>query len=166
VFAPIKPIKRPEGDLSGQGYDLKPLGRTGDPSPDGFWRSRAPQFIRDGFRDEHFGVKAGQSFDVADKDEIVQRGSIGNDDAQHGSQAEPKVSLAVLLQILPGVFQPDLVLFQESIQFVARFKPQETPELGSGKLALAVSLEGNGFECGTREILVAGSRQSSGELVG
>lgn len=60
VFAPTKPIEQPEGWLSGQRHDLKPLRRIGDPSPDRLRRIRLLEFIRDGFRDEHFGVKAGQ----------------------------------------------------------------------------------------------------------
>jgi len=80
-------------------------------------------------------------------------------------EAEPAVSFAIPLQILPGVLQPDLMLLQEAVKFVARFKAQKAAQLSGSELALAVSFESNGFESGAGEIL-AGSSQGNGKLVG
>lgn len=81
-----------------------------------------------------------------------------------GSETESAVSLPILFQILPAVVQPDLVLLQEPVQFIACFKTQEAPELGGRELSFAVRFKSDGFEGGTGEVL-PGGRQRRGKFV-
>jgi len=80
---------------------------------------RLAEFVGDSFGNEHLTVKRRQGSRLADQDQVAQRGSIGNDDARHGSEAQPAVGLTVLFEIPPRVVQPDLVLLQEAVEFVA-----------------------------------------------
>src|SRR4051794_30485078 len=93
------------------------------------------------------------------------RMQVGDDDARHGSEAEPPVSLPVLFEVLPSVVQPNLMLLQESVQFIARFEAEQKTELGRCHFAFTVSLESDGFEGGAREVRSRGS-QSSRKLIG
>jgi len=74
------------------------------------------------------------------------------------------VSFPVLFEILPGVVEPDLVLLQETVEFIAGLKPEEAAELGGGQLAFAVPFESDGFESGTFQVL-PGHSQKGGKLV-
>ena len=80
-------------------------------------------------------------------------------------EAELAVGFPVLFEILPGIFEPDFVLLQKAIEFVARFEAQQPAELGSRDLAFAISLKGDRFEGDAGEVLPRGS-QNSGKLVG
>src|SRR5687767_5727893 len=82
-----------------------------------------------------------------------------------GSEAEPVVSLAVVLQILPGIFEPHPVLLQEAVECMARFEAEGPPQLGSGEFAFAVLFKGDGFEGGAGEV-GAGGGESGRQLVG
>jgi hypothetical protein len=93
------------------------------------------------------------------------RMQVGDDDARHGSEAEPPVSLPVLCEVLPSVVQPNLMLLQESVQFIARFEAEQTTELGRCQFAFTVSLESDSFEGGAREVR-SGGGQSSRKLIG
>ncbi len=73
--------------------------------------------------------------------------------------------LAVLFKILPGVFEPYLVLLQETVKFVTRLKTQDTAELGGGEFAFAISFERDGFEGCAGQILTR-LRQGNKKLVG
>jgi hypothetical protein len=75
------------------------------------------------------------------------------------------VSFGVVFRVFLGRVKPDLVLFEEGIQFVAGCKAQKVLELGRGELAFPISLESNGFESGAGEVLAGGS-QGSEKLVG
>ncbi len=75
------------------------------------------------------------------------------------------VSLPVTFQILPSVFEPDFVLLQKAVEFVARLESQQAAELRSGDLSFPVGFKGYGFEGGAGKVRAGGS-QSSGKLVG
>lgn len=136
----------------------------GNPAADQLGCARLLKFVGHGLGNEYFRIEDRQQFHLADQDQVAHRGGIGNDDTRHGSEVEPAVSLPILFQIPPGVFQPDFVLLQEAVELVARFKPQEAPELGGRKLAFAISFKGDGFKGGAGKV-IAGCRQSSGKLV-
>ena len=56
---------------------------------------------------------------MADQDQVAERGSVGDDDTRHSSEAKPPVRLPILFQILPGIVEPNLMLFEIAIQFVS-----------------------------------------------
>ncbi|MGI8746350.1 MAG: hypothetical protein ACR2NN_27980 [Bryobacteraceae bacterium] len=86
MFARFQISQRYRSGSGSQGNDLKPGGSMGNPAA-------RRQDIR-----------------LADQDQIAKWGAVGDYDARHGSDAEPVVSLPSVFEILPGVFEPDLML--------------------------------------------------------
>ena len=103
------------------------------------------EFLSDGGRDENSTVKPGQDVYRFNQNQIVQRRRIGNDH-RHLLQSKPAVGLAVAFQIFESVFKLDAMLLEEAINLHAGLVAEQPPELGGGKLAFAVSFEGDGFQ--------------------
>jgi hypothetical protein len=114
------------------------------------------KFLGDCLWDEDLSVKGGQEVGLTDEDQVAKRGGIGDNDTGHGLKTEAKVSLTVLFEILPGVIEPDLVVFEEAVEFVAGNKAEEAAELGGREFAFAVSFEGDGLEGSAGRVVVEG----------
>ena len=75
------------------------------------------------------------------------------------------VGVAIELEVVPGVVEPDLMEFQEPIEVIAGGKGEEAAELRGGDFAFAEGFEGDGLEGGAGEV---GGRagEGRGELMG
>ena len=62
------------------------------------------------------------------------------------------MSFPILFEILPSVVEPNLMLLQEAIEFVTRFKAEEPSQLRGGQFPLAVGFQSDGFEGGAWQV--------------
>jgi hypothetical protein len=145
--------------------DLEPRRCPRDPLANRLGRFRLRELACHRLRDQDLGIQQRQYFGVSDEDQVSKRRCVGNDNARHALQAKSAVSLAVSLQVLPGVFQPDLVLFQEPVQLVSRFNTQEAAKLRGCELAFTIRFESDGFEGRTGKVRTRPC-QSGGKFVG
>ncbi len=133
LFAGIEVGKWRGGGLDGERDHLQPSGAVGEPQADGLGGGGMFQFGGDGLGDEDFGVAGGEEIGVADEDEVAEGGGVGDDEARHaGSEAEAVVGVAIELEVVPGVVEPDLVEFEEAIEVIAGGEAEEAAELGGG----------------------------------
>jgi len=70
--------------------------------------------------------------------------------------SQPQRGCTVALQIGHGVMQPGAVLLEESMDFHARLKAQQMPNLGLGKALGPVALHSQSFQGRTGDIRTAG----------
>jgi hypothetical protein len=89
------------------------------PASHWFGSTRLVEFGGNGFRNEYLVIKCRQQIGMTDQNEVSERGSVRDDNTRHSSQAKPPVRLPILLQILPGIVEPNLMLFEIAIQFVS-----------------------------------------------
>ena len=82
-------------------------------------RCRLVEFGGNRFGNEYLVIKCRQQISMADQDQVSERRSIRDDDTGHSSEAKPPVRLPILFQILPGIVEPNLMLFEIPIKFVS-----------------------------------------------
>lgn len=89
------------------------------PASHGFGRSRLVKFGGNRVGNEYLVIKCRQQISTANQDQVSERRSVGDDDTRHSSEAKPPVRLPILFQILPGIVEPNLMLFEIAIEFVS-----------------------------------------------
>ena len=101
---------------------------------------------------------------MADEKEIIDRAGVG-DDKPHVSKAQSFESCHVAARVFDGVVDPDLMRFQETVEFVACIEAKKAAQFSFGDVFFPVFLESKPFERAPGQI-AAGSAEPGGDVVG
>src|SRR6266436_9269487 len=76
-----------------------------------------------------FLEEAGQDLDNGDKDQVMKRSRVGDNNPHLASKAQASQGGAFTLEIFHGVIQPNFMSLQEPVESVASLKPKKLPQL-------------------------------------
>jgi hypothetical protein len=83
---------------------------------------------------------AGKDFDMPDQDQIINRAGVG-DDEPHRLQAKLLKAIDLTTKILNGVFNPNVMGLQKSVELIAGAKPEEASQFILGEMTALVFLQ-------------------------
>src|SRR5712692_183708 len=76
-----------------------------------------------------FVEDTGQNMDSADKNQIVARSRVGDNNPHLASKAQAAQGCAFTLEIFHSVIQPDFMSLQEPVEGVASLEAEKLPQL-------------------------------------
>jgi hypothetical protein len=99
-----------------------------------------------------FLEEAGQDLDNGDKDQVMKRSRVGDNNPHLTSKAQAPQGGAFTLEIFHGVIQPNFMSLQEPVESVASLKPKKLPQLCRRQPASLVFFQSKCFQGAAREI--------------
>jgi hypothetical protein len=101
------------------------------------------QLCRDRIRNHDVSVKSNEKFALSEKNQIVQRAAVRNDDHRSRANAKLTVRSQVVLKIRLRVSERNAVILEKSMNLKTRIKSEHALDLILRQRAGAVALDGN-----------------------
>ena len=119
---------------------VHPRGRIGNPVAHRKWCVRIGQLVFHSGWQDYFCKQRGKDFDMPDQDQIINRAGVG-DDEPHRLQAKLLKAIDLTTKILNGVFNPNVMGLQKSVELIAGAKPEEASQFILGEMTALVFLQ-------------------------
>jgi hypothetical protein len=113
----------------------------------------------------NFLEKTWQDVDRVDKDQVVERSRVGDNQPHLATKAQSAKGGALPLEVFEGEIEPNFVGLEKAVELGARFEAKELTHLRFGEPTRLVLFECQGFECTAREI-TSDRGKALGDIVG
>jgi hypothetical protein len=98
-----------------------------------------------------------QKIDLPNQDKIVQRTGVGDDDPRRRSESSAPKIFPVVIKVIDRIWNIDLVGFEEGIERLTRWQPEQAAQFGLRQSSCSELLDGQRLE-GTARKIAAGSK--------